>query len=71
MYSVEGVGVVDPNQNVQRTAIGGQLEALDDVLLLGMRGAEPIEEAVAGLKPDGVDHQGVAAFVMTDRLAEP
>src|SRR5947208_1775449 len=68
---VESVGVFDLDQGFQRLAVGGQLETLDDMQLLGMRRAKPIEIAVLGLQSDGVDHQGVAVLVVADRLAEP
>src|SRR5579872_1592545 len=45
-------------------------EALGHVKLLGMRGAEGIDER-ARVEPDGIDHEGVAVLVMPDRLAEP
>jgi hypothetical protein len=42
---IEGVGVLDLHQNLEHTAIGGDLVALDHMLLFGMRGPVPVEIA--------------------------
>jgi hypothetical protein len=52
-------------------SISALLKALDHMQFVAMRRAEPIEKTVVDLKPDRIDHQGVATFIITDRLAEP
>jgi len=50
---VESVQVVDFDQDFQRPTISRQLKALDDMQLLAMRRAEPIQKAIVDLKPFG------------------
>src|SRR5205823_13254922 len=68
---IEGVRVLDLHQNFELAAVAGELVALDHMLLFGMRGPVPVEIAVAGGAPDGVDHQDAVRLIMTNRLAKP
>ena len=62
----KGSGVLDVNVRFQHLAVLDQVEALDDVKLRGVRGAESVNRS-AVIESDGVNHQGVA-FVMADGL---
>src|ERR1700733_4246914 len=46
---VERIGILDGYHGFERLAVGGQLEALDDVLLFAVRRTIPVEEAIVGL----------------------
>jgi hypothetical protein len=45
---VEGARVLDGHHGFEGPAVGTHLEALDDMLVLGVRRAVPIEKAVVG-----------------------
>ena len=68
---VEGVGVVDLDQtsSVLPSADNLKRSTTCSFSVCGVRSQS--RKLLRACKPDGVDHQGVAAFVMTDRLAEP
>ncbi len=54
---VEGVRVLDHHACFQHVAVGGDLVALDRVLLFGMRRAENVDETVPGGKAHGIDDE--------------
>src|SRR6266436_1941018 len=66
---VEGAGIVDGDEHLQRVAAIDHLEALDDVHLFGMRSAIIVDKRPV-IQSDGVDHQ-LVALVMPHGFAVP
>src|SRR5271169_739703 len=66
----EGAWVLNAHVDLQPLAVLYEPEALDPVKLCRMRGAIVVDVRPV-VHADGVDHQGIAVFVMADRLAIP
>src|SRR5579864_6562897 len=70
--TVERVGIFDRYDRGQSPTILADREPLDDMEFLGVRRAEGVDVVIlAGRKPDRIDHERVAAFVVPDGFAEP
>src|SRR6185369_16738830 len=67
---VEGVLVLDLDEDFEEPSVRGQLEALRHAELFAMRGAEHVDEAHLRRQADRVDDQ-LAVLITPDRFAEP